>query len=762
MPPPVPQEDAAAAPASAETTPIADRADLAGSWQGSISVMGMELEIIVDFVRKGDALTGVIDIPQQGAMDLPLHDIRFEAPDVYFAMLEGPQEAVFGGTLEDGVISGVFRQSGVEGSFTLTAVDATAEAATPAPDEVYTDPAGLFSVPVPTNWILETFDTYAMLTAPDGDLTVHVMAVPAESAEAGIEVAWQMVDPSFDLEQQDSTSVPPTRGIEETVSISYETDDDDRIVIAGGDLYQGIVYVMLVQSDLSTFQRRVSQVQIVGTGYDIFALEDEDLTGSDPVLFDEQLLAELEDYIVAKMTQLEIPGAAISIVRDGEVVYSQGFGTRGPDSDEPITPQTHFMIGSTGKTMTTMLMATLVDAGLMDWDTPVIEILPEFAVADPELTQQLTVRNLVCACTGVPRRDLEMIFNGGQSAEAVVEELESYEFFTDFGEAFQYSNQMVATGGYVAAAAAGGEWGNLSDAYAQVLAERITGPVGMENTTLSFDEVMARDNYAVPHGLSLAAEYYPLEMAVEKLLLPVAPAGAHWSTAEDMAAYLITQMNAGVAPNGERIVSAEPLRNTWQPQVQMTANSSYGLGWIVGEYKGVRMLRHNGNTFGFTSELAFLPDAGVGIVVLTNARATNIFNEAVRFRLLEMVYDQPYEIEEQVQFNWAQILKQAQDQAAMLGEVVALDTVAPFLGDWRNDALGPVTLYLDGETLLLDTGDFTSEVRPFAVADADAGRHVLFHMPLAGLSVHLGSDDDGSRQIVLGSGVAEYVFTRID
>ena len=151
-----------------------------------------------------------------------------------------------------------------------------------------------------------------------------------------------------------------------------------------------------------------------------------------------------------------------------------------------------------------------------------------------------------------------------------------------------------------------------------------------------------------------------------------------------------------------------------------------------------------------------------GIVVLTNARATNIFNEAVRFRLLEMVYDQPYEIEEQVQFNWAQILKQAQDQAAMLGEVVALDTVAPFLGDWRNDALGPVTLYLDGETLLLDTGDFTSEVRPFAVADADAGRHVLFHMPLAGLSVHLGSDDDGSRQIVLGSGVAEYVFTRID
>ncbi|MEZ4837281.1 MAG: serine hydrolase domain-containing protein [Caldilineaceae bacterium] len=204
-----------------------------------------------------------------------------------------------------------------------------------------------------------------------------------------------------------------------------------------------------------------------------------------------------------------------------------------------------------------------------------------------------------------------------------------HEFFTDFGEAFNYSNQMVATGGYVAAAAAGGEWATFPTPTLRSWPSGSPAPSAWENTTLSFDEVMARDNYAVPHGLSLAAEYYPLEMAVEKLLLPVAPAGAHWSTAEDMAAYLITQMNAGVAPNGERIVSAEPLRNTWQPQVQMTANSSYGLGWIVGEYKGVRMLRHNGNTFGFTSELAFLPDAGVGIVVLTNARATNIFNEAV-------------------------------------------------------------------------------------------------------------------------------------
>src|SRR5690606_22596971 len=121
-----------------------------------------------------------------------------------------------------------------------------------------------------------------------------------------------------------------------------------------------------------------------------------------------------------------------------------------------ITPDTHMMIGSTGKTMTALLVAGLVDDGVIDWDTPVIEVLPRFAVADEELSRTITFRNLLCACTGVPRRDLELAFNYDElSAEAVVESLRSFEFFTAFGEAFQYSNQLVATAGYAAAAAAG-------------------------------------------------------------------------------------------------------------------------------------------------------------------------------------------------------------------------------------------------------------------------------------------------------------------
>jgi CubicO group peptidase (beta-lactamase class C family) len=425
----------------------------------------------------------------------------------------------------------------------------------------------------------------------------------------------------------------------------------------------------------------------------------------------------------------------------------------------------HMMIGSTGKTITTMLMATLVDDGLMDWDTPVVEILPEFRVADPVLTEQITVRNLVCACTGVPRRDLEFLFNADEmSAEDVVESLATFEFFTDFGEAFQYSNQMVATGGYVAAAASGGEYGNLFDAYAQAMRERVLDPIGMVNTTLSFEEVQERDHYAIPHGQYLDGEYRPISLQIEKLLIPVAPAGVHWSTVEDMARYLITELNRGVAPDGERVVSAENLQVTWTPQVSMTAESSYGLGWIVDEYKGQPMFHHGGNTGGFTSDLAFLPNADFGIIVLTNARVTNFFNEAVRYRLLEMVFQQEFETDQSITFGYEQYMNAYADLQEQLAGELDVDAVTPYLGRFANEALGEITLSLaaDDEALLLDAGEFQATLLPFLNDEDELEGYVAYDPPLTGSVLRLTNSETDEPIIVLGEGAIAYTFSSVE
>jgi CubicO group peptidase (beta-lactamase class C family) len=362
-------------------------------------------------------------------------------------------------------------------------------------------------------------------------------------------------------------------------------------------------------------------------------------------------------------------------------------------------------------------MGTLVDDGKMTWDTPAKEILPSFAVKDPELSKTITMRNLVCACTGVPRRDSELLFNASElTAEDIVASLSSFEFFTDFGEAFQYSNQMVGTGGYLAAIAGGADPNNLLAGYEEVLQAQVLDPIGMNDTTISFDKVIERGNYATPHGYKISGERVPISLEQEQSLTVIAPAGAHWSTAPDMARYMITELNKGVSPDGERVISEENLLETWQPQVPVSNEASYGLGWFVSEYKGIQLIEHGGNTLGFTSSFGFLPDKNMGVLVLTNAQASNTFNEAVRTRLFELVFDQPSTVEANIEFALEQEQKFLEDIQKDRVELEVAE-VEPFLGTYQNDALGEVTISLEGDTLMMDTGEFKSELLAYTRDD---------------------------------------------
>jgi CubicO group peptidase (beta-lactamase class C family) len=679
-----------------------------------------------------------------GEVVAALGQVRGEV--AYVAVLRGPQDALV-------AVNNTFLQL-------LQGITMSVEAET-AETKVYEDPAGLFSVPIPTNWTAEHHDDgYGILTSPDGGITVYVMTVESDDIEKAVSAAWAIVDPTFDLEVDEVIEEPVTNGADGAYTITYDIDYEETIILAGGWLYEGIAYVEIFRADLIAFQQRVSQLQIISTGFDIKALEKDNLTGVEPRPLDDDIIAELEAYIEDTLARFEIPGAAVAIVEGGEIVYSGGFGVRDHETGEPMTPETLMMIGSTTKTMTTMLMAQLVDEGVMQWNTPVVDILPTFAVADPEITQRITMQNLVCACTGVPRRDFELIFNSNDlTAEGVVESLADFEFFTDFGEAFQYSNQMVAAGGYVTALAAGAEYGDLYDAYLALLQERVLDPIGMSSTTFSFEAVKAGGNYAAPYGLDALSEFTPIPLTLEEAFLrPLVPAGGAWSNVLDMARYIITELNEGVAPDGARVVSAENLAHTWEPQVAITADASYGLGWIVDEYKGLLLLHHGGNTLGHTSDLAFLPDAGLGVSVLTNGRITNVFNEAVRFRLFELVYGLEPAYEETVQFVLD--MQEEDDPPEIIN--IDPDEAAPYVGTWTNAALGEITVELSDDGIVtLDAGEFVTEVRARV---NDEGETVIFMYdpPLAGLPLELGEDEDGGPLIIMGGGVNEYAFERIE
>jgi CubicO group peptidase (beta-lactamase class C family) len=633
--------------------------------------------------------------------------------------------------------------------------------------ETYTEPGGRWSAPLPTNWTAEEIDEDTVLfNSPEGDFKVYILVTEAGDDEEIAAESWARVQPDFDLEYDESDVLV----IEDEVLLGeYDAGSlityadgrgaDGAVVQAAMSTYNGVTYVTLIDTNITALQRRAAQFQTLASGFLPTDMAEDDLSDTEIAEFDGAFFDALTAFADDTLVKLEANGVSLAVVRDGEVVYSTGIGQTAEDG-APVTAGTRMMIGSTTKTMTTLLMAQAVDEGVITWDTPVIEVDPNFAVASDEITQQLTMANLVCACTGVPRRDYEMIYNGDLTADDILGQLRTFRFFTDFGEAFQYSNQLVAAGGYETARALDPDTEDLFAAYDAQMQARIFEPVGMTRTTFDFDVVEADADHAIPYGGGLL-DAVELPLDAERFLLAVAPAGALWSTADDMGRYLATVSMGGVTPEGERIVSEENLLHTQQPGVAIDANTSYGLGWILGEYKGIPLHSHDGNTLGFSSSMSYMPEQGIGIVVLVNRQGS-----AIPTLVMQRFYELAFGTEESDAEGLLAYLVAQQEEAlaeaeGKFEETIDVEVIEPYLGTFANDVLGTITLAQDEDgTVTYDAGEFVSEV--WVSADENTGdiTYLLAEPPLAGERVQLTTAEDGTPTITIGVGLTEYVFTQ--
>jgi CubicO group peptidase (beta-lactamase class C family) len=480
-----------------------------------------------------------------------------------------------------------------------------------------------------------------------------------------------------------------------------------------------------------------------------------DLTGVDPLPLTEDRLTEFEAYVTEMLAMTEIPGAAVAVVQNGEVAYQQGFGVRELGGSDPITPETLMMIGSITKPMTATMAATVVDDGEVTWDTPVVDLLPSFAVANPALTERLSIRNAFCACTGLPQRDPEFLFTSATlTPERLITSVRDVPLTAPLGEQFQYSNQLFGIGGYAAAAAATPEETDLYAAYVTAMHQRLLDPLGMDRSTFALDRVFASGNSAEPHGLDLAGRYQSVSLADDQRhVTSVAPAGALWSSASEMARFVQMELADGVAPDGGRIVSRTNLEATWQPQVTIHSPTNpglppefvsmaqgYGLGWVVGDYRGQPLLWHSGGTFGFSAQAALLPEAELGLVILTNGVGAEFFNLAVQFRLFELVFSQPATFDPVISAAIAATAQQTAELQQQLGPIDPV-AVAPYLGRYNHDVLGEVTIELGDGTLILDAREFRAELRRLREAGMT---YLTSDLPLSGPATVTFTEESGT------------------
>ena len=404
-------------------------------------------------------------------------------------------------------------------------------------------------------------------------------------------------------------------------------------------------------------------------------------------------LADFAGYVEDNRQHFRIPGAALALVRGNQIALARGFGVRELGREAAVTPETVFAIGSTTKSMNSMLMATLVDAGVVDWDQPVVEIWPDFKLSDPTISPSLRVRDLLNMSSGLPRADL--VWSGaGLTAEQVIESLSTMPLTASPRQRFQYNNQAVATGGYLGALAAGGSYGRLDQAYADLLQARIIEPIGMSSTSLSVEAAQANPNHATPHDFTLFAEVLPTHYHADT---GIDPAGAVNANVLDLARFLMTQLNRGVSPNGTRIVSEQNLVETWQPQIEAYPGTSYALGWFVESYQDVEMIWHDGDVLGFKSLFVFIPEANVGLVLLTNRTISYGFSSSVRYHLIEALYGLDVSAGDQFRAQWDAFIEALPGIRAPLTAVVSPDEVAPYLGayaaGWRVEQRTDGTLW---------------------------------------------------------------------
>lgn len=350
----------------------------------------------------------------------------------------------------------------------------------------------------------------------------------------------------------------------------------------------------------------------------------------------EESPAALAEAIEALLAEHGVPGAAVAVVSADELLFAEGFGVRSVESGEPVDTETLFHIGSTHKALTALLVGTLVEEGLFDWDTPVVEIVPDFALSDPEATQRVRVRDLLAMSSGIPA-EAEDDFDETSSPADLFDYVAEVELLAMPGEEFSYSNLSSALSGYVAVLATGGDYESLYEGYRQLLQLRVLDPIGMADATLLASEAQANPNHAEPHileaGGPLLVDSYDVDGD------PLAPSGSLKAHIRDMARFIQTQLRRGVSPHGRHVIAEAPLTEAWRPN-ESIGDGRYGMGWEATEIEGERFLWHDGAYDNFTSLMGFFPDADVGFVVLTNVDESEEFMEALQALLLPYLLDE--------------------------------------------------------------------------------------------------------------------------
>jgi CubicO group peptidase (beta-lactamase class C family) len=416
------------------------------------------------------------------------------------------------------------------------------------------------------------------------------------------------------------------------------------------------------------------------------------------------------------MEKFQVPGVAIAIVKDNQVVMSQGFGVTNIETKQPVNADTLFGIASNTKAMTASILASLVDEGKLTWQTKVKDIIPTFELYDPFVTAEFTVRDLLShnSGLGLGAGDLMIWPETDLSVDDIIKRLRYLKPVSSFRSEFAYDNLMYIVAGKIIETLTGKPWH-------EVIQQRIFQPLGMKNTRANYSSIPS-DNHNV------ASAHVPLNGQLQvvggNFLEKFSSAGSVASSVNDMSRWMLLQLNRGEFQSENqkpyRLFSTEQSEQLWQPNTLIPVGysarindkmhfNSYALGWFVSDFHGVEIVHHSGGILGMVSKVVLVPEANLGLVILTNQQSGYAFNALYR-EILTQYLSLPER--DWVSYYYDKYQQRLANEHSRLATITAAANknsqpslaLADYAGEYRDNWYGPIHLTLAQGKLRIQFG----------------------------------------------------------
>lgn len=420
----------------------------------------------------------------------------------------------------------------------------------------------------------------------------------------------------------------------------------------------------------------------------------------------------LDGFVEQVMKDWKVPGVAVAIVKDGQVVYAKGFGFRDVKKGLKVTPDTLFAIGSCSKAFTATALAILADEGKLDLDKPVRDYLPDFRLQDAYATAHLRPRDLVTHQSGLPRHDMAW-YGSPLSRREIFNRLHHLEPSRPLHARFQYNNLMYLAAGVLIERVSGVTW-------EEFVRRKILDPLEMKQSNFSVNDSQKTPDFSLPYQ----------EQKGEVKEIPfrnidaIGPAGSINSSVNEMTRWLFLQLDKGKF-NGRQIVSEKSLNEVHTPQIVAGGDlkydesfySSYAMGWGVTSYRGHPSLSHGGGIDGFTSQIRFLPKDKLGVVVLTNSAspASGLIASNAVDRMLglsEAPWAQRAK-DDAAKSRVAQAKAKVEDEAKRKKDAPPTHALKDYAGQFEHPAYQTFSITQEGEQLSFDLHGLTGGLKHY-------------------------------------------------